>query len=182
MSSKRSHSLIKIRWNEPDSSLITHYEIVIKKKKDKYEKPITIPANKFSATFTKLKQNTKYFFRVRTCNGTLHASDWSEEIEANTRIHKGIKAAFSPVIWAVGTVASPVLTPIATGAVAGMLGNEASGKKAAVAAGTAGTVGGAALGIVGAPLVGAGMAYSFVHGIDDLSDQSDDEDAVIIEC
>ena len=181
VSSKRSHSLIKIRWNAPDSSLITHYEIEKRRKKDDYdENPITVPANKFSATFTKLKHNTNYCFRVRTCNG-IHESDWSEEIETNTRIHKGIKAVLSPAVWAAGTVASPILTPIATGAAAGMIGNEASGKKAAVAAGTAGTVGGAALGIVGAPLIGAGMAHAFVHGTDFLSDQSDDEDAVIIE-
>jgi len=30
--------------------------------------------------------------------------------------------------------------------------------------------------------VGAVCAYAFVHGIDELSDQSDDEDAVVIEC
>ena len=27
VSSKRAHSLIKIQWSSPDSSLITHYEI-----------------------------------------------------------------------------------------------------------------------------------------------------------
>ena len=86
------------------------------------------------------------------------------------------------MVWALGTAASPIITPLSTGVAAGMVGNEASGKKAAVVAGTAGTVGGAALGIVGAPFVGAGFAHAFVHGVDPLSDQSDDEDAVIVEC
>ena len=85
------------------------------------------------------------------------------------------------MVWAVDTIASPILTPVSTGVAAGKLGRKASGKKAAVAAGTAGTVGGATLGIVGAPLVGAGLAHAFVHCIDDVSDQSNDEDAVIIE-
>ena len=180
VSTKRTHSLIKIRWKKPDSSLITHYEIMKKTKKGNFEgNPIAIPATKFSATFTKLRQNTNYCFAVRTCNGS-YASKWIV-IEANTRIHKAIKAALAPAVWAVGTAASPIITPIASGAVAGMVGNEASGKKAAVAAGTAGTVGGAAVGLIGAPLIGAGFAHVFVHGADDLSDQSDDEDAVIIE-
>ena len=181
-SSKRTHSLIKIRWNKPDSALITHYEVVGRTKKGNYSnEALKVPPNKFSVTYTKLKQNTYYYFKVRTCNGP-YASEWSKEVETNTRIHKGIKAALSPAMWALGTVASPILTPIGTGWLAGDIANEAVGKKAAVAAGTAGTVGGAALGIVGAPLVGAGFAHYFVHGIDDLSDQSDDEDAIIIEC
>ena len=179
VSSKRTHSLIKIRWKAPDSSLITHYEIMKRTKKDKYDgKRITIPANKFSATFIKLKQNTHYCFAIRTCNGS-HASGWMQ-IESNTRIHKPIKAAFSP-LWPLGTAGSPIITPLVSGAAAGMVGNKMSGKKATVAAGTAGIVGGATVGLLGAPFVGAGFAHSFVHGIDELSDQSTDEDAVIIE-
>ena len=182
VSSKRSHSLIKIRWNAPDSSLITHYEIMKKTRKGSYdEKPITVPANKFSATFTNLKHKTYYCFRVRTCNGT-HASTWSKDIETNTRIHKGIKAALSPVVWAVGTATAPILMPIGAGMAAGEVGKEKGGKKAAVAAGAAGTVGGVVLGTVGAPLAGAAWCHAFVHGIDGESDQSDEEDAVIIEC
>ena len=54
---------------------------------------------------------------------------------------------------------------------AGKAANKASGKTAAVAAGTAGAVGSAALDIVGAPLMSAGLAHEFVHGIDVLSNQ-----------
>ena len=182
VSTKRTHSLIKIRWNPPDSSLITHYEIVKRTKKSKNgeEKPNIINADKLSATFTKLKQNTHYCFKVHACNGS-YASSWSKEVEANTRIHKAIKATLSPAVWVAGTIASPVIISVTTGAVAGMIGKEESGNKVAVAAGTAGTVGGAVLGTVGAPLVGAGMAHAFVHGVDTLSDQSEDENAVIIE-
>ena len=42
-------------------------------------------------------------------------------------------------------------------------------------------VGGAAVGLLGSPVIGGAIAHGFVHGIDTLSDQSDDEDAVIIE-
>jgi len=185
VSSKRSHSLIKIRWDAPDSFFITHYEVIKRKKKGDYdEEPFEVPANKFSVTFTNLKHNTHYCFSIRTCNGS-HVSDWNQEIETNTRIHKAIKAAFSPAVWTLGTVTSPFMAPfmaIGGGVVAGMVGNEESGKVAAVAAGTAGTVGGLALGTVGAPLLGAAYAHAFVHGVDGLSDQSDDEDAVIIKC
>ena len=181
-STKRTHSLIKIRWNPPDSSVISHYEIAKRTKKGNSdeEMPIKIPAHKLSATFTKLKQNTHYYFKVRACNGS-YTSSWSREIEENTRIHKAVKAVLSPVVWAAGTVASPIITPITSGAVAGMIGKEGSGNKVAVAAGAAGTVGGTAVGILAAPLVGAGVAHMFVHGIDTLSDQSDDENAFVIE-
>ena len=185
MSSNRTHSLLKIRWNAPDSPAeLTHYEIVRKTKNSKYSdtEPVKAPANKLSVTFTKLKHNTYYKFKICTCNG-IHVSPWSEEIETNTRIHKGIKALLSPAVWALGTVTSPILTPIGVGVAAGVVANEETSNKAAVAAaGTAGTVGGAALGIVGAPFIGAAFAHAFVHGTDELSDQSDDDDAVIIEC
>ena len=184
MSSNRTHSLLKIRWNVPDSPAeITHYEIIRKTKNGKYSdaKAVKAPANKLSVTFTNLKHNTFYNFKIRTCNG-IHVSPWSEETEANTRIHKGIKAVLSPAVWALGTVTSPILTPIGVGVAAGMIANEEMGKTAAVAAGTAGTVGGAALGIVGAPLIGAAYAHAFVHGTDELSDQSDDEDTIIVKC
>jgi len=180
VSSKRSHTLIKIRWGAPDSCLITHYEIVKRTKKGNYdEKPFEVPANKFSATFTNLTHNTNYYFKVCTCNG-LYVSDWSQEIETNTRIHKAIKASVSPAVWAIGTVTAPIVTPIEAGTAAGMAENKAGGKTAAVAAGTAGTVGGVAYGTVEAPLVGAARVHAFVHDVDELSDQSDDEDAVII--
>ena len=183
VSTNRTHSQIKIRWNAPESTLITHYEIWRRTKKGSYSdvKPVKAPANKFSATFTKLKQSTHYCFKIRTCNG-LHASAWSEEIESNTRIHKGIKAALSPAVWLLGTATSPLLTPIGGAGAAALVAHDKVGTKSAIAAGAAGAVGGAALGIVGAPLMGAGYAHAFVHGIDELSDQSDDEDAVIIEC
>ena len=162
VSSKRSHSLIKIRWNPPDSDLITHYEVMKRMSKGYYnEKPIKVPVNKLSVTFTKLKHKTYYCFKVRACNG-LYTSNWSEEIETNTRIHKGIKAALSPVVWAVGTVASPVVMPLASGVATAVVvaDEETSNKKSVAAAGTALTVGATAVGIVGAPLFGAGMAHA----------------------
>ena len=188
VSSKRTHSLIKIRWNAPDSPLITHYEIVRRTKTENYnnENLVKVPANKFSATFINLKHNTYYNFKVRTCNG-IYASEWSEEVETNTRIHKGIKAALSPAVWALSTVATPFLSlalPIGTAVVAGQAANEKTDNKAATAvAGAAGAVGGAALvplGVLTAPVAGALYAHYFVHGMDELSDQSDEEDAVII--
>ena len=104
VSSKRSHSAIKIRWKPPDfSPLKSHYEIMKKAKKahDYDGKSIKIPAIKFSATFTKLSQNTHYCFKIRTCNGP-YESGWVH-IEAKTEIHKAFKAALSPAKWALST-------------------------------------------------------------------------------
>ena len=177
LSGKRSHSLIKIRWSAPeeDSTIITHYEVNKGDKNNVFEtRCYSIAAKYLSATFLGLKQNTNYTFRVRSVNDTIE-SEWSEVLVANTRIHKAIKGAFSPVIWALGTVVAPLATPIGAGIAGGVIGNEASGKGAAVAGGVAGTAAGVVAGTVGAPLVGAAYAHYFVHGMDPLSDQSDDE-------
>jgi len=90
-------------------------------------------------------------------------------------MYKAIKGALSPAVWAAGTLVSPIVAPLATGAAAGMVASENHGKIATVAAGTAGTVGGTILGTLGAPVIGAACAHVFVHGLDELSDQSDDE-------
>ena len=87
-------------------------------KNGKYdEKPVKAPANKFCATFTKLKRNTSYCFKIRTCY-EFRISKWSKEIETKTRIYKGIKATLSPVVRAIGTATSPILMPFVTGAAA----------------------------------------------------------------
>ena len=174
VSSKRSDSLIKVRWNAPDT-LATYYEILKRTKKGKYnEKAVEVPGNKLSATFTNLKHNTEYYFKIRACNNESYTSNWSNEIVANTRLSKAIKTAASPLVFAAGTIAAPLVTTITVGAVGGMCGHDAGGKVGAVAGGAAGTVGGAAIGIVGAPLVGAGLTHTFINGIDSLSEQSDD--------
>ena len=185
VSSYRTHSLVKIRWNAPDSSiLVTQYEIAKTTRQGdygNYKQPIVVPANKFSATFAQLWQRTQYYFKVRACND-LFTSVWSNEIEAKTRMHKKIKAAISPVIWAFGTVTAPFSTAVKAGGLAGKSINKGGSNKTTVAAGTAGgAVGGLVAGSVGAPVVGAVMAHYFVNGMDALSDQSDDEDAVVIE-
>ena len=60
VSRKRTHSVIKIRWNAPASIVVAHYEIAKTTRRGNYdEKPTMIPAIKFSATFTKLKQKTQ---------------------------------------------------------------------------------------------------------------------------
>jgi len=176
ISSKRTHSLIKIRWKPPqhNAKFVGKYEVRTRSKKIGYGEPIEVPAGKLSYTFTNLKQRTDYFFQVRACNGN-QISEWNEEITATTRIHKAFKALVSPAVWVAATAGSPVLTTMGLGAAAGIAANESSGKVAAVAAGTAGTVGGAAIGTIAAPFIGAGMTHMFVHGIDELSDQSDDE-------
>lgn len=176
-SGKRTHSLIKIRWSAPaeQSAIITHYEVNKGDKTQIFEdKCHLIPSKYSSATFIDLKQNTYYTFRVRCVNDTLK-SDWSEVLLTNTRIHKAIKGAFSPVVWALGTIAAPLVGPVSGGIAGGVVGKQASGNAAAVAGGVAGTAAGVVAGTVGAPLIGAAYAHAFVHGMDGLSDQSDDE-------
>ena len=167
ISSKRSHSLIKIRWNAPDS-YVTHYEVRMRRRKDrKYDgKPLNVK-NKLSSTFLNLQHNTHYVFQVQACNGAL-SSGWCNEIEGNTRIHKAIKAVFSPAVFLGATISSPVI-----GAVG--LGHDAKKANKSTATVAALGTGGAVAGTLGAPLMGGMLTHLFVHGLDKLSDQSDDE-------
>ena len=174
ISSLRKHSLLKIRWKAPGSILITHYEIRKRAEKNHFNdlNIVKASANKFSATFNKLKQNTYYYFKIRSCHGH-NVSAWSEEIKANTRMHIGIKVAFAPALCAISTVAFPISTAALLGV---LFANKPTSSKATVAAATAA---GAAIGTLGLPIVsGALCTYAFVNGIDPLSDQSDDEDPV----
>ena len=185
VSSKRTHSLIKIRWNAPDHSpLIIRYEIARRTKTENYnnENLVEAPANKFSTTFINLNHKTFYYFKVRACNKG-YESEWSEEVVANTRIHKGIKAALSPAVFLFATVASPIVGPVGGAVAAGKAASKKTDSKATVAAaGVAGAVGGLVLGLSpGHHFCGIMCAYYFVNGTDELSDQSDDEDAVMIE-
>ena len=171
ISSKRTHSLIKLRWHPPaeDSSHmhVTHYEVRKRRKKDiKYGEPLNAK-NRLSFTFDNLSHNTCYVFQVRACNGELN-SGWCDEIEGNTRIHKAIKAALSPAVFLGATASSPFLTTMGFSYGAK---KEEKGTATVVAAGA----GGAAIGTLGAPLIGGALTHMFVHGIDKLSDQSDGE-------
>ena len=167
ISSKRTHSLIKIRWHPPESPHVTHYEVRMRRKKDsKYGEPLNAK-NRLSFKFLNLHHNTDYLFQVKACNGEL-SSGWCNEIEGNTRIHKAIKAAAAPAVFLAATVGSPFFTTMGLGYTAK---KHQKNTTTVVAAGA----GGAALGTIGAPLIGGVVTHLFVNGIDKLSDQSDDD-------
>ena len=66
-----------------------------------------------------------------------------------------------------------------------MAADDESGSNAAVVTARAAKLGLLASGghlAIAAPVHGAVYAHYFVHGMDELSDQSDDEDAVTIKC
>ncbi len=88
VSSKRTASLIKIRWQEPSyhAHAVHHYEMQMRSKKTGWAQIAT--SRKLSAEATKLSADTKYFFRVRAVNGSGRAGDFSEELEAETRFSK----------------------------------------------------------------------------------------------
>ena len=130
-SSKQSPSQIEILWNAPDCEYITHYEIKRRVKNDMHGKELVkIPSNKFRAIFKNLRQNTSYYFKIRTCYEP-RISEWSNEIEASTcsEKYKGVKAVLSaPVTKVMGIAKSPInekrkksANAIASGAVGGDL-------------------------------------------------------------
>ena len=166
ISSKRTYSLIKIRWNSSDS-YVTHYEVRCRRKKDEeYDQPIDAK-NKLSYTFSDLRHKTRYVFQVQAYNHILN-SGWSHEIEGKTRFHKALKVLASPGVFAEATAGSPFF--VAMG-----LGHDAVINQKGTATVVAAGAGGAVAGTLGAPLVGGVMTHLFVHGIDIESDQSDNE-------
>lgn len=178
VSSKRTPSLIKIRWVEPERSAhaVDHYEMQMRTKKSGWAQIAT--SRKLSAEAKNLSADTKYFFRVRAVNGRGRAGEFSNEIQAETRFSKAARAVLSPLVFLGGTVAGPLIGAVGGGVGAGLLAadsvdNKAGAAAAGTAAGVAGATGGAVLGTVGAPLIGGVMAHQFVHG-DSWSPQSSD--------
>ena len=200
VSSYLTHCQIKIRWKAPELSPITHYEIMKKKTKvhDYNGKRNHISANKIdiSATFRKLEENTHYSFLVRTCSNS-YASKWIV-IEAMTRKKNirskfsqlkyylgtadngagfvdvqgkaGVGAGIAPVIGGMGAGIAPVIGSIAIGAVIAPIISSMVGGIVSVIAGAAGDL----------------ESSTNFYGTDDdissvISEQSDDEDAIIIE-
>ncbi len=178
VSSKRTASSIKIRWQEPSyhAHAVHHYEMQMRSKKTGWARIAT--SRKLSAEATKLSADTKYFFRVRAINGSGRAGNFSGELEAETRFSKAARAILSPFVFLGGTAAGPLVGAVGGGVGAGVLAaanvdNKAGAAAAGTAAGVAGASGGAILGTVGAPLIGGAATSRFVKG-ESLSPQSSD--------
>ena len=180
VSTKRTEELIKIRWEEPqhNAHAVSYYEMQLRSKKTGWAEIST--STKCSAKATNLASDTKYFFRVRAFDCRGHASAFSNEIAAETRLSMATRAVLSPLVFLGGTVAGPLLGAVGGGVVAGnaakeKIDNKAGAATAGAAAGVAGAAGGAVIGTVGAPLVGGVAAHRFVHGQAWSPQSSDDE-------
>jgi len=187
VSSLRTTTMIKIRWEKPDENS-HHYEIewnAAKRTDSKTER-----SSKLSARFKQLESNCKYVFRVRAVSQAGLHGDWSEYIKAETRMKgarkaKAIAAGIGAGIG--GFLAAPLLTAgglavVAGGAAAKREEKKDHGKLAQAAAGTAtgiaAGIGGGILGTVGAPLVGisGGVLTTYaVYNTIESPQSSDDE-------
>lgn len=189
VSSKRTTTRIKIRWEEPrNSHVVDHYEIERTAAKRGFSE--IKKSNTLSAKFTQLESNSKFYFRVRAVNKAGQYGDWSEPIKAKTR-QKGAKKA-KAITAGIGAglggfLASPVAVAGGLAVSAGMLAVECEKKKdhgmgAKVAAGSAaavaGGVGGAILGTIAAPFSGiaTGIATTAVLLVSDTSPQTSDDE------
>ena len=87
LSSLKTTSLIKIRWEVCSKCTIpSYYEISKKTKGDKgkdIEVQHKIPGDKSSVIFANLNHNTTHYCKLRAWNGR-YASEWSKEIEIKT--------------------------------------------------------------------------------------------------
>ena len=183
VSSKRTSSMIKIRWDPPEMNISTIkcYEMQIRTKKGEYETcTTTCDSQKCSGTVRNLKQNTKYYFRVRAVTSMGRKYSFSEEIKAKTKMHKAAKGALLPLAFIGGTIAGPFVGGIGGATLGGVAAVDSANTKvgkgaAGVAGGAAGMVGGGILGTLGAPLIGGACAYAMYHD-SDWSDQSSDEE------
>ena len=123
---------------------------------------------------------------MRAFNNKHEPSEFSEELEAETRCGVLPKIAASTGAFIGGTIGGPVLGAVGLGVMAGSAAKDVPDSKAgkaaaATAAGVGAGVGGALLGTVGAPLFGGTAAYmayrTLAKGSDEWSPQtSEDED------
>ena len=183
VSTKRTSSMIKIRWVPPsiNPQTVDRYELQMRTKKGEWHH--VAYSTKTSAKATGLKQDKLYFFRVQALNRKDQSCGFTDTIEAETRFGKAAKAALTPLVFVGGTLAAPFSSALAGGVGGGFtaaesVDNKAGAVAAGVAGGVAGGVGGGIVGTIGAPFVGGALAHTFVHWGDEYSDQSSDEDEV----
>ena len=202
-SSYFTDTMLKVRWQPPEDNpdAVDRYVVRYRRKKSN-DYILLTTTTRLSAKAKGLKPDTKYVFSVRAINSGGYYSG-TAEIEAETRWRKATKALLSPLVFTGATLASPfagiVGGAVLGGAAGGMVGGKTggmiydksdttAGKGAGIGVGVAtgvgagavgaavGGVGGAVVGTVGAPVVGGVAAHRFIHGSNDYSDQSDDDD------
>lgn len=193
VSGKRTTTTLKVKWDEPATIErgVCFYGYNVEMSQDK--KPRVwddfIVVEEKHATFTDLKSNTSYVFRVQAINSNWEVGEWSDEIEAKTKLPILVQACkVTAVVTGAavgGTIVGPVIGAVGGGSLAGELAEEAGenkskGKKkaATISAGTGGAILGGLLGTVGAPVMGivaAVKAYRAVADSDVSSEDSDDE-------
>ena len=173
VSTKRTSSMIKIRWGPPSINPETVHRYELQMCTKKWEWHHITYSTKTSAKATGLNQYKVYFFRVQALNRQDKSCGFTDIIEAQTRIGKVAKAALTPLVFVFGTVVAPFCTAFESGRLAA---DSVDNRAGAVAVGVAGGVGGGIAGTIGAPLIGVATVYFLITDGNDYSDQSSDED------
>ena len=174
VSTKRTANMIKLRWSQPDR-FACRYELQMRTRRGNWSR--VLYSERLSAKATDLNQDTKYYFRVRAVNRSGYWSNFTEEINAETRFSNLSKAALAPLVFIGGSLASPIILGglgLASEIVDSdreTLLEQADGLTDGIFLGVAGLI----LGIPAAPFVGGFLTHKFVNWGDDYSDQSDDD-------
>ncbi len=188
VSSKRTHTIVKIRWEKPAeyTEAVCAYNIQMRREKEReWKQSNSFRAETLSRKFTGLKTGTHYLFRIQSVNNKGETSTWTQEIEACTRIGKAGRVAAITGGFVVGTIGGPIVGAVGVAAGLGIAAGERVEKKggkiaAGVAAGTGGAIAGALIGGIGAPFMGAATGKA-THDLltgkyDTLSPQTSDEE------
>ena len=186
ISSKRTSTTIKVRWDEPSTNPQAACKYRIEQriaKQSEWGPGKTV--NKKSAKVTDLETDTTYQFRVRAINNKDELGEWSDEIKSETRFGAVGRTLGTIGAFIGGTVGGPVLGAVSGGAMAGIVAGKHpdsnTGKRAAqIGAGVGGAVAGALFGIIGAPIIGA-MSAVMANGklageMEDMSPQTSDDE------
>ena len=186
ISSKRTSTTIKVRWDEPSANPQAAYKYRIEwrlAKQSEWGPGKTV--NKKSAKVIDLKTDTTYQFRVRAVNNKDELGEWSDEIKSETRFGAFGRTLGTIGAFVGGTVGGPLMGAVGGGAMAGVAAGKHpdsnTGKRAAqIGAGAGGAVAGALFGIVGAPLIGAMSAVmanrKLAGEMEDMSPQTSDDE------
>ena len=181
VSTKRTSSMIKIRWGPPsiNPEAVHRYELQMRTKEGEWHH-ITY-STKTSAKARELNQLKVYFFRVQALNRRNESCGFTDTIEAETRVGKVVQVVLFPLAFVLGTLVSPFSCAIGGGIKSGRLAansvdNQVGAVAAGVVAGVAGGLGSGIVGTIGAPIIGGAAVYMIFTEGNDYSDQSSDEE------
>lgn len=127
--SKGTTTMIKLSWKEPalNPQAACKYNVQMRPE-NALEWINCLPVKENSMEFEQLETYTKYLFRVQSMNNMEEAGEWSNEIEATTRVGTlGLTLAVIVALLVGGTIGAPIVGAVAGFVLSDILAEDCAG-------------------------------------------------------